>query len=244
MPKLIDRTGQRFNRLVVISRAESRNKETYWLCKCDCGTDKIVRSNSLVSGFIKSCGCYHKESASKQGKSRTIDLSGQNFGRLTAIKRIKSKWLCRCLCGNFCNVSTVSLRNGHTTSCGCYIKEKMRTGLRTTHGQSYTKEYKRRSESKRNEIKRNLDSKWTTEMEVELTRFFPNCVICGLDSCLSTDHLLPLSKGYGLSPSNAVRLCVKCNSSKKNKDISELPEHIQYKLLEASRKFNNYWSSR
>ncbi len=53
--------GMRFGRLVVVSRAGSRWKKALWLCKCDCGKDKVVLSGSLVSGRTKSCGCYHKE---------------------------------------------------------------------------------------------------------------------------------------------------------------------------------------
>lgn len=62
MPKFKDLTGQRFNRLVVLERAEnSRSNQTQWLCKCDCGNTVIVRSSSLINGHTKSCGCYSDE---------------------------------------------------------------------------------------------------------------------------------------------------------------------------------------
>ena len=48
------------------------------------------------------------------------DLTGQTFGNLTAQYWIKGKgWHCKCKCGNETDVSTVYLRTGHTTSCGC-----------------------------------------------------------------------------------------------------------------------------
>lgn len=56
------------------------------------------------------------------------DLSGKRFGKLTAIEVYKknkngeSIWKCQCDCGNFSNVVCSSLKNGHTTSCGCYKK--------------------------------------------------------------------------------------------------------------------------
>ena len=58
MGKLIDLTGQRFGRLVVVKREGSckENKPT-WLCKCDCGKNVIIRAKSLQSGNTKSCGC-------------------------------------------------------------------------------------------------------------------------------------------------------------------------------------------
>lgn len=54
------------------------------------------------------------------------DLINQKFGQLTVIedtnKRSKDGcciWLCICSCGDSIEVSTKSLRNGHTKSCGC-----------------------------------------------------------------------------------------------------------------------------
>lgn len=61
MGKFRDLTGQRFGRLVVLKRIENRGRFVCWLCKCDCGEEAKVTSNSLLSGHTKSCGCLHKE---------------------------------------------------------------------------------------------------------------------------------------------------------------------------------------
>lgn len=58
----IDRTGQRFSKLVVVRRAEDgpkkgRRSRVRWLCICDCGNERIVAANYLQGGQIKSCGC-------------------------------------------------------------------------------------------------------------------------------------------------------------------------------------------
>jgi len=55
MGKLIDLTGQKFGQWTVLQKAESKNKITYWLCQCDCGTIKPVGSYLLRSGESKSC---------------------------------------------------------------------------------------------------------------------------------------------------------------------------------------------
>jgi hypothetical protein len=57
-----DLTGKQFHRWTVI-RQEGRNKfnEITWLCQCVCGTEKILKSQALVSGVSKSCGCYKSE---------------------------------------------------------------------------------------------------------------------------------------------------------------------------------------
>ena len=62
MSKLIDLTGQEFGRLVVIKRAPNNKRRTFWVCKCDCGNEKVINGYSLVSGYTKSCGCLHRES--------------------------------------------------------------------------------------------------------------------------------------------------------------------------------------
>lgn len=58
MPKAIDITGQIFGDLQAISKAESRNGKTYWLCKCLlCGNLKEIQTSHLTSGATKTCGC-------------------------------------------------------------------------------------------------------------------------------------------------------------------------------------------
>lgn len=62
MGKFKDLSGQRFDRLVVVRRAEDYvSPKGYvavnWLCRCDCGNYTIVRGCNLKSGASKSCGC-------------------------------------------------------------------------------------------------------------------------------------------------------------------------------------------
>lgn len=56
-----DLTGKRFGRLAVIEMAPRTQKKTFWVCRCDCGESKIVRSDALMSGRTISCGCAKKE---------------------------------------------------------------------------------------------------------------------------------------------------------------------------------------
>lgn len=56
------------------------------------------------------------------------DLTGQRFGRLTVIERVKEdtrhvKWRCLCDCGKETIVYSGNLQRGHTKSCGCYMIE-------------------------------------------------------------------------------------------------------------------------
>ncbi len=54
---LIDHTGDRFGRLVVVERAENWLKQVAWLCRCDCGGMNIVPGIQLRRGQVRSCGC-------------------------------------------------------------------------------------------------------------------------------------------------------------------------------------------
>lgn len=57
-----DLTGQKFNKLTVIKFSHfDKKKNSYWLCKCDCGNEKVVRRNHLISGGVQSCGCVVHE---------------------------------------------------------------------------------------------------------------------------------------------------------------------------------------
>ncbi len=53
--------GEKFHRLVALSAAGSVRGARMWLCRCDCGTELLVKGSSLLSGNTKSCGCYARE---------------------------------------------------------------------------------------------------------------------------------------------------------------------------------------
>lgn len=133
----MDITSKRFGRLTVVekvSKEELTDKRpgSYWLCECDCGNRRVVPRHRLMTGKTKSCGCLAAEYTSLY---KTKDLTGQRFGRLLVMERVKvddkkghdAHWKCLCDCGNECVVNGHVLRNGGTKSCGCYRKEYLRS---------------------------------------------------------------------------------------------------------------------
>lgn len=95
MGKFQDLTGQKFNRLTAIKYLG----KSYWLCKCDCGKLKKIRSDHLCGGII-SCGCYAKEISIEL--ARQIGYKNRKYKNLpyndiqNKIKRIWKHMIGRC----------------------------------------------------------------------------------------------------------------------------------------------------
>jgi hypothetical protein len=79
--KCHDLTGQRFSRLVAL-RKEPRTPESTdsrWICKCDCGTEKVILAGSLKRGTTKSCGCLFREHGVWMGPALGVGKAHSNF---------------------------------------------------------------------------------------------------------------------------------------------------------------------
>lgn len=62
MRKLVnDLTGKTFGRLYVMGVDDDGGRKTKYICACDCGNFKSIRSDALLSGATKSCGCIKRE---------------------------------------------------------------------------------------------------------------------------------------------------------------------------------------
>lgn len=75
--ELIDLTGKRFGRLIVIERVEdhiypSGKHRPKWKCQCDCGNIIFTTGNNLKSGDTKSCGCAHHDMLIKRNYKHGI----------------------------------------------------------------------------------------------------------------------------------------------------------------------------
>jgi hypothetical protein len=75
--KFIDHTGARFNRLVAVARAPSRegNRNTFWRFKCDCGNELVATISNVRHGTTKSCGCFNREKRTTHGCATTTVIT-------------------------------------------------------------------------------------------------------------------------------------------------------------------------
>jgi len=81
--KVLDLIGQKFERLLVIQRVKNNKYGcSQWLCRCDCGKEKIILGNNLIRNITKSCGCLQKERATIGSKiHNTIHGHAKNSQR-------------------------------------------------------------------------------------------------------------------------------------------------------------------
>ena len=132
MGKMIDLTGQVFDKLTVIDCAGKLDGRRYfWNCKCECGNVKAILGTSLRNGNTKSCGCGKYDGLKKynldQSESGKIPLNTR-FGKLEVIEVIgfrkqveghNRRWYrCKCDCGNEKEVMGNMLKSGQVSSCG------------------------------------------------------------------------------------------------------------------------------
>lgn len=67
--RLVDVTGRRFGRLVVVEKVGGVGSgDPHWRCRCDCGNDSLVTTHNLIVGATVSCGCFQRERASAANK--------------------------------------------------------------------------------------------------------------------------------------------------------------------------------
>lgn len=122
-------TGNRYGRLTVMRKCGSSRGRARWLCQCDCGQQKEIDGNHLMSGTIQSCGCLQKEKIVEYNTTQKLqNLIGQRFGKLVVLKRgpdigQQPSWICQCDCGQITHPimgSNLRRKNG-TKSCGCLV---------------------------------------------------------------------------------------------------------------------------
>jgi hypothetical protein len=70
MGAALDLSGRVFYRLTVLKKKKHRDPTglIYWLCRCACGQEVVVKGSILSRGRVRSCGCLQKEAAQRTAK--------------------------------------------------------------------------------------------------------------------------------------------------------------------------------
>lgn len=104
------RPGMKFGHWTVIKYSHTnKHRIKYFLCRCDCGTERAIRGTSLINGTSMACSRQCADS-----------LVGQKFGQLKVIRMDKSRpgyYWCECECGGKESIRGAYLKNGQKKRC-------------------------------------------------------------------------------------------------------------------------------
>jgi len=177
---------------------------------------------------------------------KKLELSGKNFGKLTALKIIGIKnshtiWECKCDCGNIINAVGSQLKIGETKSCGCLTREASRKSKNLfklgednryyKHGLSQSKRYKCHMTRKRK-----LKIKNQKSDDSVFSKIIFLYSVCKRFNSLKigkyvVDHIRPLAKNGKHHEMNLQILSNKLNCSKGKRWPLTEQEKIKYRGL-------------
>lgn len=211
--KIIDLTGKRFGKLVVIERNQElhENQKVFWKCRCDCGKTKNVVTSSLrKNGGTRSCGC---------NRVRRVVNIGDRFGKLVVIKKVQefsNIWECRCDCGNHINTTgfeLIHIRRGCSISCANSL----------VYGEAaFNSVY---NDSKRSAKRRGYT--WDIPKNIFRKITSSNCFYCGNPPSMRTNRsdlngdyihngIDRVNNANGYVINNCVACCWNCNKAKQS----------------------------
>ena|ERR1700724_3600028 len=73
--KKLNLIGQRFTRFLVIAFVETRKRNSYWSCRCDCGEVRTISGQDLKGGHSRSCGCLQRQLVSQRSRGNTFPVT-------------------------------------------------------------------------------------------------------------------------------------------------------------------------
>lgn len=126
-----------------------------------------------------------------RGGSNKKDLTNQEFDRLTVLRengRYNRRiiWECQCKCGNIVNVKGENLRQGITTSCGCFHSEVISARMWKGHGEiSQTFWSAIVKSADRREIAFEINVEYAWQLFLEQDR---KCKLSGVQLCLQRSY--------------------------------------------------------
>lgn len=126
--RLVVSVGDIFGKWTALESCTAQKQ--FVLCRCECGTERRVQAEKLITGRSRSCGCGAVAAMVQARFSDPYIPAGAVFGRLTVLQdvaRSTDRALCRCVCGREKEVNPLGLKNGYSKSCGCLAQERRST---------------------------------------------------------------------------------------------------------------------
>lgn len=104
-PTIVINPGDRFGEWEVLSYEGNKK----YLCRCSCGTEKLVLRGNLLNGTSTSCG---------HNKNHYGDLTGKQINEWTVLGKEGYLYKCQCSCGKIQLVGQKDLMSGRSKQCG------------------------------------------------------------------------------------------------------------------------------
>lgn len=132
--RLIDRTGDVYGRLTVIEfRGYNKKRQSTWLCRCECGKEKVFPLSNIRNGNSKSCGCLQEESRRRKVGPRPWMSKGPGIAsRNNVLYAYRARAKRRGWAWSLTLDEAITLLQGNCHYCGCepyqYLKNRDYTG--------------------------------------------------------------------------------------------------------------------
>jgi hypothetical protein len=78
----LPKKGDKFNRLTFLNELNTIYNKKHWRCECECGDIKSYDYYSIIKGYVKSCGCYHKDSVKNYNWTGYKDIPGNYWSSI------------------------------------------------------------------------------------------------------------------------------------------------------------------
>lgn len=118
-----------------------------------------------------------------------VDITGQKFGKLTALNRVGdtghnkgAKWSFKCECGSIKEIAGISVRSGLTTSCGCFRRDKMFLGFEEI-SKSYWSRVEHGAKIRNLAMEITIEQAWNIFLNQNR-----KCALTGLELCFVRDY--------------------------------------------------------
>lgn len=211
--------GKKIGITTVIKRQLTDSGNQGYLCKCDCGNEKVYSVNWISKSFKDNrnlnCGCGYKEEYLSKLKKEYV---GKKYGRLTITDVIMGKRkngdskafvIADCSCGEINSIgkkySFYKIKNNLTSSCGCIFKEQKGEN-HPNWNPELTDEDRKANESRTGDP---LYQRWRKSV----IKRDKKCQACAETEELRAHHIVPWSidknKRYDID--NGIVLCEQCH---------------------------------
>ena len=233
-----DKPGMRYGRWTLLEEVKTGKPSTHWLCRCDCGIEKVVCQNDLRNNRSQSCGCLRNEMTRKRNVKREL---GKRYGHLLVVSKSNKvvnhciHWVCKCDCGATTVVAGQDLRSGQTKSCGCVTGK----GHRANNFYQILRDWKRMANT------RGYD--WTLSEKEAKDLSQGDCFYCGMQPAQTKNRsgkgepflyngIDRVDNTLGYTSANVVSCCGHCNRAKRDHSQSEFRDWV--------KRVHNHWASK